>query len=246
MTRAIPVPVSLLLLLLSQVGCGTARMRMPGPVDHLARPRTEEELATGWNAAARAEAIAAMQQEVAPRTSRKRRGGPQGEAVARQAARLVGDRSLIVRGERFRADCSGFVAAVYSGAGRPVDGSSRDLFERAQELGLLHHRKQPEVGDIAFFDDSYDRDGDGRRNDPLTHVAVVEAVADDGTVVLVHYGSKGVARITMDLREPQTHYDEAGVLRNSILRTDGKGARLTGELFRAWGSLWRAEGGDQS
>lgn len=244
MTRAQLLP--LFILLLSQVGCGAARMRMPGPVDHLARERSEEELATGWNAAARAEAIAALQREEAPRTGRKRRGGPEGEAIARQAARLVGDRSLIVRGERYRADCSGFVAAVYGGAGRPLSGSSRDLYERAREAGLLHHRKVPEVGDIAFFDDSYDRDGDGRRNDPLTHVAVVEAIADDGTIVLVHYGGKGVARISMDLRDPHTHTDEAGVLRNSILRTDGKGERLTGELFRAWGSLWRLEEGRDS
>lgn len=244
MTRAHLLP--LLTLLLSQLGCGAARIRMPGPVDHLAQERSPEELATGWNAAARAEAVAAMQQEVAPRTGRKRRTAPEGEAIARQAARLVGDRSLIVRGERYRADCSGFVAAAYGGAGRALSGSSRDLFERARTLGLLHHRKTPEVGDIAFFDDSYDRDGDGRRNDPLTHVAVVEAVADDGTVVLVHYGGKGVARISMDLRDPHTHVDEAGVLRNSILRTDGKGERLTGELFRAWGSLWRADEGRES
>ena len=216
-------------------------MRIPGPVDHLARPPAEGEQATGWNAEARAAAIAGMEQP-ASHGGRRRRGSPDGEAIARQAGRLIGDRNLVVRGERYREDCSGFVAAVYGGAGRYLTGSSEDMHERARAAGVLHHRRVPEVGDVAFFDDTYDRNGNGRRDDPLSHVAVVEAVADDGTVVLVHYGSKGVARITMDLRDPHTHYDQAGVLRNSILRTEGKGERLTGELFKAWGSLWKVDG----
>ena len=42
---------------------------------------------------------------------------------------------------------------------------------------MVHHRKVPRPGDLAFFDDTYDANHDGRTNDPLTHVAVVLSVA---------------------------------------------------------------------
>ncbi len=210
-------------------------MRIPGPVDHLSREQVRESLAQLPSTE-----LSLPMEPAAPARARPRRSSPSGEAIARQAAKLVGDRSLVVQGESFRRDCSGFVAAVYSGVGQSLAGSTEDLYLRADAQGLLHRRKEPAVGDLAFFDDTYDRNRNGRRDDPLSHVAVVESVSPEGIVTMVHYGSKGVARLVMDLRQPEVNTDEAGVLRNSILRADGKGKRLTGELFRAWGSLWKA------
>lgn len=236
MTRAVLVPIFGFLL----SACAGPRMRVPGPVDHLRGERVREQMASMPAPAA----TLRMDEPVMPR-ERPRRSAPSGaEAIARQAARLVGERSLVVEGQSFRRDCSGFVAAVYSAAGRELGGSTEDLYLRAEALGLLHRRKVPQVGDLAFFDDTYDRNRNGRRDDPLSHVAVVESVDERGVVTLVHYGGKGVARMVMDLRRPDVNVDEDGVLRNSILRADGRGKRLTGELFRAWGSLWKAGAGD--
>lgn len=233
---------SLLLSAALLAGCSHKRVRLPGPVGHLARDEAEADGSPIMTSeAARAEAIAGLTDD--PGTGHRRRhSSKEGVDIARQAAKLVGKRSVVVKGESFRRDCSGFVAAAYAGGGFELGGSSKDLYERSKAAGVLHKKKTPEIGDLAFFDNTYDRNKNGRRDDDLTHVAVVEAVADDGTIIMVHYGSKGVARISMDLRDVHSYYDEDGVLRNSILRSGGKGDKLTGELFVAWGSLWKVQG----
>ena len=42
-----------------------------------------------------------------------------------------------------------------------------------------------------LFRDTYDRNRNRRRDDDLTHVAIVESVASDGTITLVHKGGEG-------------------------------------------------------
>ena len=55
------------------------------------------------------------------------------------------------------------------------------MHERARAAGVLHHRRVPEVGDVAFFDDTYDRNGNGRRDagEPVL-VQAAEPWTDDG------------------------------------------------------------------
>jgi hypothetical protein len=182
----------------------------------------------------------------APRHAPRRAGRRDGDAIARAAAELVGVSRLSVEGRTYRWDCSGFVSAAYARAGRLLTGSSADLFAAARDAHVLHRRRVPYVGDVAFFDDTYDRNGNGRRDDPLSHVAIVERVGADGTIGLVHLGSRGVVRLVMNLAEPGTARREDGTPINDVLRKvgagDGPGARhLTGELWAGFGSLWRLD-----
>jgi hypothetical protein len=169
---------------------------------------------------------------VAPSSSRV------GEDIAAGAVSLIGERSLSVGEQSFRYDCSGMVCAAYASAGEHLSGSSRSLFDAAEASGRLHTQALPSPGDIAFFDNSYDRNKNRLRDDELTHVAVVEAVDDEGTITLVHLGSRGIVRIQMNLLRA----DDRAV--NSYLRApadnDG-GPRLTGELWRAFGRFWALE-----
>ncbi|RME24228.1 MAG: CHAP domain-containing protein [Deltaproteobacteria bacterium] len=240
--------LSLMLYLLA--GCASHRVRIPGPMRPVDRAEADEEagnpvIAPGTAApAGDAAAGASTTGDAATGAAPTGEGSPavgRGGApdIARAAARFLGRTSLRVQGERYRADCSGFVAAVYARTGRHLSGSTADLYARAKEAGLLHTRRSPDVGDLAFFDNTYDRNRNGRRDDPLSHVAIVEAIADDGTIILIHYGSRGVARFTMDLRHPKVHVDDDGILRNSYLRSGGGKNRTAGALFRAFGSLWR-------
>lgn len=226
----------LLLALLLGTGCAhRGGMPVPGPLGSLGQEVGYEE----------AGLTRREEPAEAPRPSRaERRRAKQesasGHAVAKGAGALVGKTRTVVDGRTYRADCSGFVAAAYAKAGLELDGSSADLFELSRELGVLHKKKLPLPGDIAFFDDTYDRNGNGRRDDELSHVAVVEKVEEDGTIILVHRGNAGVVRIRMNLREPHVARREDGVVLNDGLRAgrqDG-GPRLTGELWRAFGSLW--------
>lgn len=219
-----------LLLILALSGCAPKGMRLPGPLDTLGQAPESgapSEVAQGGREQRRAERSASRA----------------GLEVARAAVGFLGADRLSVDGERYAWDCSGLVAAAYARAGIALRGSSADLYALSRELGVLHHRKRPLPGDVAFFDDTYDRNGNGRRDDELSHVAIVEAVDADGTITLVHKGNKGVVRTRMNLGQPDVARTPEGALLNDVLRagTRGRGASLTGELWRAFGSLWKAD-----
>ncbi len=151
-----------------------------------------------------------------------------------------------VEGKTYRDDCSGLVCALYARA--DVDLERRNtagLFALAKDLDVHHRKRVPEPGDVVFFDNTHDRNKNGRLDDELTHLAVVEAVADDGTLTLVHRGGKGVRRIWMNLNRPSEHQDASGRVLNSFLRvrrsSDPAATRyLAGELWRGNASFWNA------
>ena len=231
--RLFSAPTSLVALLAAAAlsGCATGGMRFPGPLGSLGREPVPREVVHRADDAVNPDAVD---------HSPTRRSGRAGAAVASSAAAFIGRSRLIVDGDSYRFDCSGMVCAAYARAGIPLSGSSEDLYELARARGVLHKHKRPAPGDVAFFDDTYDRNGNGRRDDPLSHVAVVESIDAAGTVTLVHKGGSGVVRIRMNLAHPDDHRSEDGEVLNDYLRSgreDG-GPRTTGGLFRAFGSFW--------
>lgn len=143
----------------------------------------------------------------------------------------------------FRADCSGFICAIYDRAGAPLSGTTRSLWAMAKNLGVTHTRKVPEPGDLAFFDNTYDRDKDGRWDDELTHIAVVLEVEDDGTIVLAHNGtSRGRTTMRMNLKHPDDRVDSEGRVLNDYLRARSKrdpkkAVHLSGQLWRGFATV---------
>ncbi len=170
--------------------------------------------------------------------------------VAR-AASMLGHRAAFTwSGERFQADCSGFVAWVYQAEGIPL----RRLWaraapdERSAVVGVYLAARAwgtvfggggewPRPGDLVFFRDTYDRNRDGRFDDPFTHVGIVDGIDEDGTITFVHRGSRGVARGAMNLARPSERRDGDGRELNSILRrgkTPADGSTLAGRLFMGY------------
>jgi hypothetical protein len=212
-------------------------MGFPGPLSRMGvepeqAPTREEEAPTA----------------AAPRRKRSQRVSPpgprEGQTVADAAAAFVGDRKLIVKGESYRYDCSGMIIAAHAAAGMELRGSTKDLYELAEETGTLHHRRKPTVGDVVFFDNTHDRNGNGRRDDDLTHIAIVEDVDEDGTITLVHLGNSGVTRLVMNLKHEDERENSQGEIINSQLRSGRKdgGPTTTAGLYRAFGSLWAIDG----
>jgi hypothetical protein len=172
-------------------------------------------------------------------------GNPRLATVA-AAEGFVGRPRLVVEGTTYRYDCSGLVEAVLAQAGVPHEGSSAMLFADARASHVLHRRRVPEPGDVAFFDDTYDRDRNGRLDDALSHTAIVEAVDPDGTITLIHVGSGGVARFHMNLRHPEDARSPDGKAWNDTLRAhhaeDTRRTRyLAGELWAGFASFWRVD-----
>ena len=163
-----------------------------------------------------------------------------GPVIARRAVKLVGVRSLKRVARHVPDDCSGLVRTSYESAGidlvsggfRPGENAVSAIWRLARRAGALH-RRAPRPGDLVFFRETYDRNRDGRRNDGLTHIGVVETVRADGTVTFIHRASRGVTRSKLNPRKPRLFRTERGETLNDYLRPKSKRLRayLTGELF---------------
>lgn len=224
--------VTSLVLLAVLSGCGAGSPRFPGPLGPVAHTPPSAVHVTALPAvepSGTADVAAPPQRERAAA-----RSSGTGEAIA-DAARHY----LTHAPTGFRDDCSGFVMAAYDRAGHPVSGNSRSFWDSAEAAGSTF-RKDPAPGDLAFFDDTYDRNHNGRRDDPLTHVAVVIEVERDGTIVMAHGGtSKGRTTLRMNLHHPHDRVGPDGTVWNDWLRARGRGepegaAYLAGELFRGF------------
>jgi hypothetical protein len=178
------------------------------------------------------------------------------EATRRKLAEggqyVLGKQELIIRGKRFNMDCTGTVLAIYYYAGIDLardfnkhtgNGVTR-LYKSLEAQELLYDTRFPVTGDIIFWDNTYDRNEDGRWNDPLTHVGMVMNVSANGDVEYVHLNyRRGIIIENMNLREPEIHQRmEKGQMRiiNSPMRMKQAGKEhpdnwLSGQLFKIFG-----------
>lgn len=156
-------------------------------------------------------------------------------------------------GERFPADCSGYVASVYEAEGVPLrrlmaraaPGETAGVaaaYQAARAYGVVFGGggEWPRPGDLVFFHDTYDRNRDGRLDDPFTHVGIVERI-EDGTVLFLHRGGRAVVRGSVTLGRPDEARDASGRELNSVLRDKRprlSGApALAGQLFQGFGRI---------
>lgn len=143
-------------------------------------------------------------------------------------------------------DCAGLVRAAFEPLGidvmscaRPGDNAVTAIYRFASARGRLYEGGWPVAGDLVFFRETYDQNRDGRVNDGLTHVGLVDSVAGDGTVEVIHRVQRGVVRTRMNLQHPGLHRrpGTAEVL-NDYLRPSGASrAALTGELFASYATV---------
>ena len=164
----------------------------------------------------------------------------------------VGRRHLVVRGRSFPYDCTGTVLAIYWYAGIDLardfgkysgNGVMR-LYRSLEKQNLLYSSPHPATGDVIFWDNTYDRNGDGAWNDTLTHMGMVLRSSPDGTIQYVHLNySRGIVIENMNLLEPNLSKKLIrGSLRilNSPIRLKERGQPhppqwLAGQLYRVLG-----------
>ncbi|HCL56996.1 MAG TPA: hypothetical protein DHW82_08320 [Spirochaetia bacterium] len=167
-------------------------------------------------------------------------------------------KKITVGEKTFPVDCSNFVRALY------YQASGKDLFEESIQtkiykkvtqdsffggsIGgvilfiLFKYRYQvdmkPEAGDIVFFDNTYDKNKNGKWDDPITHLGIVVEVMEDSTVVFIHGGtSKGINRGFLNLKKPSIYQKNGKILNSYLQKTYGwnKGKeKLSGQLVRGF------------
>lgn len=167
-----------------------------------------------------------------------------GEDIARMAVARLGRSLSSEFGGRLPDDCTGLVRAAYldvgidllPDGGRPGENGVTAIYRFAARHGRVHEGP-PRPGDLVFFRETYDRNRDGRENDGLTHVGIVERLDAAGTVVLVHRVDSGIVRHRMTLARRALRSDPVtGQVLNDYLRA-GRPSRFTGELFAGFGTL---------
>ena len=170
---------------------------------------------------------------------------PSRSAIVRTAAKLVGAKTIESNGRRVSYDCAGVTRAIFlkhgidlydSSASDPDANGVRLIHAHIRQQGTFHQGPVVHPGDLVFFDNTWDFNGDGKVNDPLTHVGVVERQEPDGTVIFISRVAGAIDRYHMNLAFPHVHKTAAGRILNDYLRrkdvNDPANTRhLTGELF---------------
>ena len=166
-------------------------------------------------------------------------------AIVRTAANLVGAKTIESNGRRIAYDCAGVTRAVFLKHGIDLyDGEPSDshangvrlIHAHIRQQGTFHQGPVAHPGDLVFFNNTWDYNGDGKVNDPLTHIGIVERQEPDGTVVFISRVAGAVERYHMNLALPHVHKAADGRILNDYLRrkdvNDPANTRhLTGELF---------------
>ena len=175
---------------------------------------------------------------------------PSRRAIVQTAAKLVGAKTIESNGRRIAYDCAGVTRAVFLRHGIDLYGNSendpeangvRHIYAHIQQQGTFHQGPVAHPGDLIFFNDTWDYNGDGKVNDPLTHVGIVERQDPDGTVVFISRVAGAVERYHMNLGLPQVHKAANGRVLNDYIRRKEFGdsadtGHLTGELFAIFGT----------
>ena len=163
-----------------------------------------------------------------------------------EAGNLLGADKIIVRDRKFNFDCTGVVLACYYYAGIDLsrvfprysgNGVTR-IYRYMEDQKLLHKAETPQTGDIIFWDNTYDRNGDGKENDELTHIGMVVSSSENGEVVFIHVNySKGIILEKMNRKRGDEYMDGNAVINSPMRMKSAKksSAWLASHLFRVFG-----------
>ncbi len=166
------------------------------------------------------------------------------EEIVEQGMGLVGSRDLSTQNDVYRNDCSGFVVGLYRSLGYDVDlnfyesrSVAENLFRNLRARGAVYTGMRPKKADLAFYRNTVENSGNR-----VTHVGLIADVDQEETVLIIHYSSKGVSLMRMNLKNPGLHRDDAGNVFNDFLRKKPPGPGdvqlLSGELFFMYGDLY--------
>lgn len=180
------------------------------------------------------------------RTSRNPISDEQRKRLLSVARAALGKSSFKVGKKSFRSDCSGVIRAIFTkariGLGGIIKNTNENdvkaIYRYVKKYGSIS-KENPRVGDLVFFHNTYDRSRNGRMNDALTHIGIVEKI-EGTTVHFIHHLGQSVIRSRMDLSRPkETFHQKTGERINHVLRKAQGSYRAytAAELFAGFGRL---------
>ena len=172
------------------------------------------------------------------------------EKLIEGAHEILGREKLFIRGKNFGMDCSGIVLSIYWYAGLDLTKAYNDysgngvtrIYRYLEDKDLLYRTLGPAPGDIIFWDNTYDKNEDGKPNDLLTHVGMVVDVDTEGNIDYIHHNyRKGIVLARMNLNNPDTYEETVNgeqIIVNSAIRMRGSpdfDKWLSSQLYREFG-----------
>lgn len=149
--------------------------------------------------------------DLPPEASGSPAASPLQERLVDSARWARGRNRLEVDGRRFNLDCSGVVLALYYRAGLDLQsylgpysgGGVERLYALMDDHDLLYKQPALAPGDLLFWDNSYDRNNNGVRDDAFTHVGMVVKVDENHQIEYIHHNyRKGIVFARMNLLDP--------------------------------------------
>jgi len=164
----------------------------------------------------------------------------------RRAETLEAARRLI--GMRDAFDARGFLHHLLSVgevrlAGIGGEPELRDVYRALRSQALTYDRSAPQPGDLVFFHNTADDNGDGRQNDWYSLAGVVESVDGEGTITVILPVEGEVGRRSLNLDRPEVRrLESTGAVLNDVLRTKRLDdppytQYLAGELYAGFAAL---------
>jgi NlpC/P60 family len=153
----------------------------------------------------------------------------------------------------YTMDCSGFVSAVYKSVnldifekrGTTISGENgvKIIYGALEAAKKIYRKKIPAVADLVFFDNTYDRNGNGALDDELTHIGIVVSVSSRGTITFIHSSTgEGITRGYANLSYPNQNKLAGEVLNSNLRRqmpNDPKDTKYyAGALIHAFGTIF--------
>ncbi|MCX7821651.1 MAG: C40 family peptidase [Brevinematales bacterium] len=158
-----------------------------------------------------------------------------------------------VKGKNFTCDCIGFVRYVYYSAGVDITqifgngrGGVSSLYDGMEKRGWVYNEFPPTVGDLIFFDNTFDANRNRKWDDELTHIGIISGFGKHNTIFYIHYASGKVKEDRINLSYPNTHAfrqkDGNLYVINSHLRINrgegySKKEYLSSSFFRCFGRI---------
>ena len=129
--------------------------------------------------------------------------------------------------------------AFQGGGSNPV----KALYLKLRRLKKTFEVGTPKRGDLVFFHNTRDLNGDNRNNDWYATVGVVTGVEPDGVITFIAPATRKVAELRVNLAHPRTRRDEHrqrtlnSFIRPKRLNDPATTRYLAGELFACFAEM---------
>jgi class 3 adenylate cyclase len=110
-----------------------------------------------------------------------------------------------------------------------------------KENGRLFKDNNYQIGDLIFFNNTFDKDSDGNNDDKLTSVGLIIDIDKNDTIsFLINISNKVIVKY-MNLKNKESQIDKGGKkeIINSVLRYFKKEKKYSYELFNSFGSIFK-------